>query len=166
MIDADPAADPAPFNGRRMQELLAARGLTNVAVASNIGAAKCSVTRWIQGHAVPEPKFLVQLARVLKVDPGELYQVDPDRRDLTYYRIVAGYSLAQLAPMVGTSAVHLGRMEAGRRPVPEHLRPLLREHLNLDTATFNDALSRIRLRQPGPPRRRQQRRVFIRTLAS
>jgi len=169
-MEMDSQVELAPFDGRRIQELVAERGLTNVAVAAGVGAAKCSVTRWIQGQAVPEPKFLVGLARVLKVEPGDLYRVAPDRRDLTYYRIVAGYSLAQLGPLAGTSAVHLGRMEAGRRPIPEHLVPRLSELLDLDAEAFTAAVARIRRRQPGPPRRRAprrtDRRAYMRPLAS
>jgi transcriptional regulator with XRE-family HTH domain len=149
-----------------MQELLRKNGFTNVFVADQISANKASVTRWIQGHAAPAPKFLVRLANVLNVDPGALYVVDPEQRGLAYYRVMAGYSLAQLAPLLGTSAVHLGRIESGQRPLPESLADRLRAHLKIDAATFTAALQRTRPRPPGPSRRRPRRTLVLCTIAS
>ena len=107
------AAMPGVFKHRTLARLAERKNLNNRSLAELVEANQGTVARWIKGEAVPSPSFIARLARVLDIPPGDLYQVAEAARGLAYYRVIAGYSLAQLAPKVGTSPVHLGRMEAG-----------------------------------------------------
>jgi transcriptional regulator with XRE-family HTH domain len=134
------AAMPGVFKHRTLARLVERKSLNNRTLADLVEANQGTVARWIKGEAVPSPSFIARLANVLEVPPGELYQVAETARGLAYYRVIAGYSLAQLAPKVGTSPVHLGRMEAGYSAIPEPVRQRLQELLDLDDETMTRAM--------------------------
>lgn len=134
------AAMPGVFKHRTLARLAERKNLNNRSLAELVEANQGTVARWIKGEAVPSPSFIARLARVLDIPPGDLYQVAEAARGLAYYRVIAGYSLAQLAPKVGTSPVHLGRMEAGYSAIPEHIRHRLQELLELDDETMKNAM--------------------------
>lgn len=144
---SEAAAMLGVFKYRTMTALAEAKGLDNRGLAAKVKANHITVSRWAKGEAVPSPSFINRLARVLEVPPAELYQVTETARDLRYYRVLAGYSLAQLAPNVGTSAVHLGRMEAGHSAIPEYVHGKLQEFLELDDETMSRAVRRSTKRQ-------------------
>ncbi|GAT01883.1 MULTISPECIES: helix-turn-helix domain-containing protein [Mycolicibacterium] len=150
-----PAAMPGVFKYRKMQELAKKQGLSNRSLAAAVKVNQGTVTRWAKGEAAPSPKSIARLATLLGVDPSELYVVTETARNLAYYRVLAGYSLAQLAPLVGTSPVHLGRMESGRSSIPPHMRDKLKEYLNLDEERLAKAIRRSQT-----PRRRPVARPF------
>lgn len=145
-----PAAIPAVFNFRRMQELAKKHGLSNRSLAAAVNANQGTVGRWVKGEVTPSPKFIARLAEALEVAPSDLYEVSETERNLAYFRVLAGYSLAQLAPLIGTSPVHLGRMEGGRSSIPPRVHDKLREHLNLDEDRMAKAVRRSQTsrRQP------------------
>jgi transcriptional regulator with XRE-family HTH domain len=145
-----PAATPGVFKFRRMQELAKKRGLSNRSLAAAVKANQGTVGRWVKGEAAPSPKFIARLAEVLEVAPSELYEVSETERNLAYYRVLAGYSLAQLAPLIGTSPVHLGRMEGGRSSIPPKVHDKLKEHLNLDEDKMAKAIRRSQTRRRQP----------------
>lgn len=134
------AAVPGVFKHRTLARLVERKKLNNRNLAELVDANQVTVARWIKGEAVPSPSFIARLAHVLEVPPSELYQVAESARGLAYYRVIAGYSLAKLAPKVGTSPVHLGRMEAGYSAIPEHVRQRLQELLELDDETMKTAM--------------------------
>lgn len=145
-----PAAMPAVFKYRKMQELAKKQGLSNRSLATAVHVNQGTVTRWAKGEAAPSPKFIARLAEVLGVDASELYVVTETARSLSYYRVLAGYSLAQLAPLIGTSPVHLGRMESGRSSIPAPVRDKLKEHLNLDEDRLAKAIRRSQTHRRRP----------------
>lgn len=134
------ASVPGVFKHRTLARLVERKSLNNRNLAELVDANQVTVARWIKGEAVPSPSFIARLAHVLEVPPSELYQVAEAARGLAYYRVIAGYSLAKLAPKVGTSPVHLGRMEAGHSAIPEHVRQRLQELLELDDETMKNAM--------------------------
>jgi transcriptional regulator with XRE-family HTH domain len=139
------AAMPGVFKHRKMQTIAKKRGLTNRSIAAAVHANQGTVGRWAKGEAAPSPKFIARLAKVLEVDPSELYVVSETDRNLAYYRVLAGFSLAQLAPLIGTSPVHLGRMESGRSSIPAKVLDKLRELLNLDDDKMAKAILRSQM---------------------
>lgn len=145
-----PAAMPGVFKYRKMSDLAKKQGLSNRSLAAAVHVNQGTVTRWAKGEAAPSPKFIARLAQVLEVDPSELYVVTETARNLSYYRVLAGYSLAQLAPLIGTSPVHLGRMEAGRSSIPAPVRDKLKEHLNLDEERLAKAIRRSQTNRRRP----------------
>lgn len=134
------AAVPGVFKHRKLARLAKSKSLNNRNLAELVEANQVTVARWIKGEAVPSPSFIARLAHVLEVPPSELYEVTEAARGLAYYRVIAGYSLAKLAPKVGTSPVHLGRMEAGYSAIPAHVRQRLQELLDLDDETMKNAM--------------------------
>ncbi|RFZ63223.1 helix-turn-helix protein [Mycobacterium marinum] len=145
-----PAAMPGVFKYRKMSDLAKKQGMSNRSLAAAVHVNQGTVTRWAKGEAAPSPKYIARLAEVLGVDPSELYVVTETARNLAYYRVLAGYSLAQLAPLIGTSPVHLGRMEAGRSSIPPHVRDKLKERLNLDEEQLAKAVRRCRTNRRRP----------------
>ncbi|MEX7470674.1 MULTISPECIES: helix-turn-helix transcriptional regulator [Mycobacteriaceae] len=145
-----PAAMPGVFKYRKMQQLAKKQGLTNRSLAAAVHVNQGTVSRWAKGEAAPSPKFIARLAEVLGVDPSELYVVNEAARNLAYYRVLAGYSLAQLAPLIGASPVHLGRMEAGRSSIPPQVRDKLKEHLNLDEELLANVIRRTQTHRRHP----------------
>jgi ribosome-binding protein aMBF1 (putative translation factor) len=131
---------PGVFKHRTLARLVERKGLNNRDLAALVHANQGTVARWIKGDALPSPSFIARLAEVLAVEPSDLYRVAEAARGLAYYRVIAGYSLAHLAPKVGTSPVHLGRMEAGYSAIPDHVRQRLQEVLGLDDQTMKGAM--------------------------
>lgn len=145
-MSSKPAAVPGVFKHDRMLQLAKKRGLTNKDLAEAVQVNQGTVGRWAKGEAAPSPRFIARLAEVLKVSPSQLYVVAAESdRNLAYYRVLAGYSLAQLAPKLDTSSVHLNRMEAGRSPVPEKIVIQLCELLNLTEDQLHRAIRRSQL---------------------
>lgn len=155
MMRSTPAAMPGVFRYRKMQDLVKKQGLSNKSLAAAVHVNQGTVSRWAKGEAAPSPKFIARLAEVLQVDPSELYVATKTARNLAYYRVLAGYSLAQLAPLIGASPQHLGRMEAGRSSIPPQVRDKLKQHLNLDEELLAKAI-----RQSETHRRRPVARPF------
>ncbi|GAB7065977.1 XRE family transcriptional regulator [Mycolicibacterium sp. GF69] len=156
-----PAAMPGVFKYRKMQDLAKKQGLTNRALAAAVDVNQGTVTRWVKGEAAPSPKYIARLAELLGVEASELYVVTETARNLAYYRILAGYSLAQLAPLIGTSPVHLGRMEAGRSSIPPQVRDKLKEHLNIDEDRLAKAIRRSQTRRRAPVARPLEPYEFV-----
>jgi transcriptional regulator with XRE-family HTH domain len=161
MMRSNTAAMPGVFDYEKVANLFGTKGLTNRAVAEAVGANQITVARWAKGEAVPSPSFIARLAEALEVPPAELYKLKEAARGLAYYRVLAGYSLAQLAPKVGTSPVHLGRMEAGHSAIPDHVYERLQALLDLDDDTMQRAVQRSQIGN-GRPRKAKKPPVPVR----
>ncbi len=148
--------DVSAFDASRMVELAHRRGLTQQRLASLIGANKGTVSRWAKGQSRPSPRLLVRLAEALHVSPAELYRMDPERRDLAYYRVLAGYSVNALSGSLQVSNAVVHRLEGHGAPVPPALLARLQQLLDLDEQTMQEALNR---RAAGPPPRRRRREI-------
>lgn len=143
------------FDPARMVELVRLRGLNQQQLAVRIGANKGTISRWVKGQSQPSPRLLVRLAEALLVSPAELYRMDPERRDLAYYRVVAGYSVNALSSSLKVSNAVVHRLEGYAAPVPPPLLARLQELLDVDEQTMQEALDR---RAAGPPPPRPRRR--------
>ena len=58
-----------PQNLRRIRRL---RGVTQEAIARELGLQKCAVSKWEKGRTVPNAKQLTTLCKLLNVSPQEL----------------------------------------------------------------------------------------------
>lgn len=124
------------------------------ALAKKLGVDKGTVIRWVQGHAEPSPRLMVDMAAVLDLAPEDLYKPGPHGRDLAYYRVLAGYSMNALSPLLRLSNASLRAVERGEREPSARMYEALLDLLNLDDSTLRSALSRCR---PGQRRPRGNR---------
>lgn len=129
-----------------MNRLARDKGLSVRGLADRVEANVATVRRWAAGQVEPSPRHIKLLADVLGCEPDRLYVVPEAKRCLGYHRIIAGYSIAQLAPELGISSVHLGRLERGVSPLSECYRERLRELLGLDEPNMRLAEKRAKLR--------------------
>lgn len=66
------AADYRAGIARRLNKLLAARGLTKREVARHLGVPDNNTYDWYKGHSAPPPWRAPELAALLGVTPGYL----------------------------------------------------------------------------------------------
>ncbi|MBO2448669.1 XRE family transcriptional regulator [Actinomadura barringtoniae] len=120
-------------------------------LGEQLGVSRAQVWQWQDGRSVPTPHNLVELARVLEVDPYELFDADPQAPSLHDLRVRQGLSAKDLAEKAGLSyegLVH--RLDLGRGPaeVPEEVLGKLAEVLKVDVKAVRDACLRSRERRP------------------
>ncbi len=151
-------SDQAFFDTEAMRRLARDRGLSQRALAKELGVDKGTVIRWAHAQVEPSPRLLLEMAAVLGVDPSALYQPGSAGRDLAYYRVLAGHSANSLASALQISNSLLRTIEAGRREPSPDLFDALRAVLRLDESSMRRAMSRCRPRAPRP---RRQWRVDV-----
>ncbi len=61
---------------RRLKALRKERGLTQAALAAQLGLSQQAVGKWEAGHSSPDPDMLVRLAQVLAIEPQRLLDED------------------------------------------------------------------------------------------
>ena len=132
-------------------------GISQRALAKTLDVDKGTVIRWRQGAVEPSPRLLLDIAAALDLPPADLYRAGPQGEDLSYYRVIAGYSMNALSPRLGVSNTLLRAVERGEREPSQRMRERLRELLGLDDATLQLALGRCRPR----PRRPRRSRVDL-----
>ncbi|MEW5541426.1 helix-turn-helix transcriptional regulator [Streptomyces cyaneofuscatus] len=80
------------------------RLLSAAELAQRLKTSKARVLTYEQGKSVPEPKRVVQIARIFNVHPRELYQARTGKADqIKDLRCYAGLTAAELAEEVGIS---------------------------------------------------------------
>lgn len=102
------------FAHERFVELLAEAGYSEIDFARIIGRSQPTVNRWGTGVGSPDPSSLKSIATALKVPPSRLWVVPPRKRNLAYYRTLAGYQTAAAARELGISPMQLWRIEKGK----------------------------------------------------
>lgn len=130
------------FNAPIVRHLAAARKLSSKDLADLVGVHTTSIDRWLGGEVVPGPEAMVELARVLEVDPATLYVVPQSQRTLSYYRIIKGYSLRGLAVEAKIAHSSLNRYELGTARMSAKSKAKLVEALGIDEATLEAAWDR------------------------
>lgn len=133
------------------RELREQRGWSLAQLGEQIGVSRAQVWQWEDGRTVPTPQHLAELAKVLGVDPYELFDADPADPSLHDLRVRRGLSakgLAELAGLPYEGMVH--RLDLGRGPadVPEEVVRKLAEALGVDVSQVRDACARSRDRRP------------------
>lgn len=72
--------EPTPgFRADRLQEAARGHGLTQQAVAFELGMSISAVQKWFLGKSTPQGVPLIKLAQLLGVDPEWLFGIDLDR---------------------------------------------------------------------------------------
>lgn len=142
-----PYARPRMDTGR-LRELRLGKGMSQHALSLKVGVqGAAAISAWERGVATPRPSTLLQVAKVLGVDPIELLAVDgTEGRTLQELRVVRGMTLRELAGAASTSPSTLRRWESGdfvRVPGADVVRALARA-LDVDPAQVEAALMRAR----------------------
>jgi transcriptional regulator with XRE-family HTH domain len=61
------------FRPNKLIELRRARGLTQTAFAEAVGLSRIGYHNLERGHSVPSASTLIKIARLLEIDPKELF---------------------------------------------------------------------------------------------
>ena len=65
-------------NLNRIKVVLAEKNLQNKWLAEQIGRDQATVSKWVTNSAQPNLDMLIKIAKVLKVDIGELVRIDDE----------------------------------------------------------------------------------------
>lgn len=65
-------------NLNRIKVVLAEKNLQNKWLAEQIGRDQATVSKWVTNSAQPSLDMLIKIAKVLKVDIGELVRIDDE----------------------------------------------------------------------------------------
>ena len=133
-------AEEASKQGRRprlQQESAAERARRISAWESRIGA-------WERGIDTPSATYIPILARVLRVEPLELFDVDPAAPPFTALRMAAGLTLQALSEATGISYTSLHRMARGVAKVPDDAAERLAQTLGVTPAELRASIDRDR----------------------
>lgn len=65
-------------NLNRIKVVLAEKNLQNKWLAEQIGRDQATVSKWVTNSAQPSLDMLIKIAKVLKVDIGELVRIDEE----------------------------------------------------------------------------------------
>ena len=74
------------FEPGRLLQALAARGLSQVALASMVGVSPATVSKWKSGQQSPEAEALTSLSRVINVTPEWFTRPIPEKCSLPLFR--------------------------------------------------------------------------------
>lgn len=74
------------FEPERLIQVLAARGLSQVELASMVGVSPATISKWKTGQQAPEAEALVSLSKVTDVSPEWFTRPLPERCSLPLYR--------------------------------------------------------------------------------
>ncbi|MDC6379926.1 XRE family transcriptional regulator [Pseudomonas graminis] len=74
------------FEPGRLLQALAARGLSQVALASMVGVSPATVSKWKSGQQSPEAEALASLSRVINVAPEWFTRPIPEKCSLPLFR--------------------------------------------------------------------------------
>lgn len=74
------------FEPGRLLQALAARGLSQVALASMVGVSPATVSKWKNGQQSPEAEALINLSKVINVTPEWFTRPLPEKCSLPLFR--------------------------------------------------------------------------------
>jgi transcriptional regulator with XRE-family HTH domain len=114
-----PRSGVAGFSAARLRAALEQAPLTPAALAEAAGTTRGSVSKYLAGHAAPQPDRLLALARALGVPAASLLDPPAGGEGLAHIRAAAGLTQAALAERSGIGVKHYEAAEAGRRPLSE-----------------------------------------------
>jgi transcriptional regulator with XRE-family HTH domain len=77
------------------------------------------ISAWERGVDAPTAPYVPVLARVLKIDPFTLFDVDPAAPPFTALRLARGWTLTALADETAINYSSLHRWSRGVAPIPE-----------------------------------------------
>ncbi len=112
--------------------------------ARRIGAWESRIGAWERGIDTPSATYIPTLARVLRVEPLELFDVDPAAPPFTALRMAAGLTLQALSVATGISYTSLHRMVRGVSKVPDDAATRLSRVLDVTVAELRASIDRDR----------------------
>lgn len=56
----------------KLGEILKQRGIKQKRIAEILGVSEISVSRWVNGKNIPQPKYILKLAKLLEISIEEL----------------------------------------------------------------------------------------------
>lgn len=107
------------FSPAALRAARAAADLRTDELAHLLGVTRQAVGNWENGTAKPGPPTLVELASVLRVQPGDLVPIRESDLLIGDLRALAGLTQAQAAKMAGIPVGTLAEIERGLRSVDE-----------------------------------------------
>ncbi|MBB1258408.1 helix-turn-helix domain-containing protein [Streptomyces alkaliterrae] len=118
------ARGTAPFDGEALRTLrlttsVDGRRLSAEALARLVGTSKARILAYEQGHSVPEPSRIKQLAGVFQVPSAVLTPAEYTHPSLRELRVQAGLTIAKTASLLGMSRKTFGHLENHARQ-PRH----------------------------------------------
>ena len=109
-----------------------------------ISAWENRIGAWERGIDSPSATYIPTLARVLRIEPLTLFDVDPAAPSFTALRMAAGLTLQALSEATGISYTSLYRMGRGVSKVPDDAAERLAETLGVTPAELRASIDRER----------------------
>ncbi|CAM3487119.1 helix-turn-helix domain-containing protein [Tsukamurella hominis] len=133
------------FDRDALISLYKAQGWTSAEFARQAGLNKNMISRYERGLSTPRPAYIVRLAETLGVEPATLYRVEEYDKDLSYFRIINGYSIAALSVKLGMKSNNsVVSMEMGNTELSPQMRRSLSEIFGISEAKVRQAWQRSR----------------------
>lgn len=115
----------ASFDPAALRRIRERAGLSQQALATNLGLARTNYIGYETSRLRPSSKLLAAMARALEVHPSALTTVTAEHATLKDLRQWSGLSHREIDERLGASGY--GRVERGQRALPErHVAPLAR----------------------------------------
>lgn len=122
----------------------AATGSESESVARRIRSWESRIGAWERGVDAPTAPYVPTLARLLRVKPLSLFEVDPAEPPFTALRLAAGWTLQALAEATGLSYTSLYRMVRGVTQLPDDVATRLAKKLDVTRAELRASIARER----------------------
>lgn len=107
------------FSPAALRTARAAADLRTDELAHLLGVTRQAVGNWENGTAKPGPPTLIELAAVLRVQPGDLVPIRESDLQIGDLRALAGLTQARAAELTGIPVGTLAEIERGLRSVDE-----------------------------------------------
>ncbi len=118
----------ARFDGERLARTRQAAGLSQSALALEIGASsKQRIWQWERGAEQPRPRYIPELAKALDVEPLELLDGNPAQPTISALRLAAGLTRDDVWERAAITKMTYNRIDRGvgaRQPDPSIVRAL------------------------------------------
>ncbi|WAX58489.1 helix-turn-helix domain-containing protein [Jatrophihabitans cynanchi] len=113
-------------------------------VARRVRVMQDRISAWERGVDAPTAPYIPMVARALKINPLDLFDVDPAAPPFTALRLVRGWTLTALAQETGINYSSLHRWSRGVAPMPNEAAAKLAKALHVTRAELVASIDRER----------------------